>query len=286
MEWKNERCPDGRENRVEPAEDPTTPGGQSDSRDALLAQALAYAAARTNDVRPSEGFEARLMAAAAERKLFAPAVAAPATVERHVLTPRRTLPWVQRWAWAPVALAALALAFWIGTPRQSSPTTGAQPDPQTASVPTSAVPNLEAPISSGEFAGGTVRPREVASEGRPVQTASGVRPKRLASAVPLAGQIEPVPVKPAASAKASASEPPQPRVSEFVPLEFAAAFPAGEPLQTVRVRMDADAFLRWSLPGTAVGLSTQLAHNGRVTADFLVGDDGSPRAIRLVSMDE
>ncbi len=276
MEWKNERCPDGRENRVEPAEDPTTSAGQSDSRDALLAQALAHIAVRTGDVLPPEGFEARLMAAAAERKQFAPAAATAATMERHVLTPRRASPWGQRWAWAPVALAALALAFWIGTPRELPPA-DARPESQTASVENRPVPSVAVANPAR---------RDAASQEQPLQAAGRARPKRRPSAVRPAGQTEPVPVTLAASAKENAPQPLQPRVSEFVPLEYAAAFPAGEPLQTVRVRMDADAFLRWSLPGTAVGLATQLAHNGRVTADFLVGDDGSPRAIRLVSMDE
>ncbi|MCC6263919.1 MAG: hypothetical protein IT169_10110 [Bryobacterales bacterium] len=69
-------------------------------------------------------------------------------------------------------------------------------------------------------------------------------------------------------------------------MEFASAFREGEALQTVRVRIGADDFLRWSLPGSAIGRATQLVHDSSVTADFLVGEDGSPRAIRLVSMDE
>jgi hypothetical protein len=50
--------------------------------------------------------------------------------------------------------------------------------------------------------------------------------------------------------------------------------------------MDAEDFLRLGLPGSAITRATQLVRNDRVTADFLVGDDGSPRAIRLVSMNE
>ena len=280
MEWKNEPRSAGREDRVEPAEGYVASAGQTISRDTLLAQALAHVAACTDDVLPPEGFEARLMAAAEKQELFSPATAVPANGERRAPAPRRASAWVQRWAWAPVALAALALAFWIGTPRQFSPTPSGQPYPLVATAENRPGSSLAVPNRSAR----DPQPRDAAIPAPSVRTASGARPKRRPSAVRPAGQAEPVPATLAASAKESA--PPPPRYSEFVPLEFASAFPVGEPLQTVRVRMDANAFLRWSLPGSAVGLATQLAHNGRVTADFLVGDDGSPRAIRLVNMDE
>ncbi|MDZ7637786.1 MAG: hypothetical protein U5J83_05985 [Bryobacterales bacterium] len=77
-----------------------------------------------------------------------------------------------------------------------------------------------------------------------------------------------------------------PRYSEFLPTPYAFSFPSEEALQTVRVRIDAEDFLRLELPLAASHRATALLQTGRVTADFLVGDDGRPRAVRLVNLSD
>lgn len=239
---------------------------------ALLGQALEQVLAHTRDVLPPDGFEARLLARAEASELLAPAKAAASRPMRIAPPPERFRQAGSRWAWAPVAFAAIALAFWIGTPRRLDSPSVARPESMTTRTGDQA-----APVA----AGGAAAPKADVAV-----AASRRLPKRSQPVAQAAKHVPRVAANPAVLSEVHANEPLQPRYSEFVPLEFASAFREGEALQTVRVRIDADDFLRWGLPGSAIGRVTQLVHDSPVTADFLVGDDGSPRAIRLVSMDE
>lgn len=266
-----------REENMESADTRGTAEEQSDSRDALLGQALAKLAAHTSSTLPPEDFEARLLARAEEQALLQPAGAAPADEPRRVSAFHRL---AFRWAWASIAFAAIAFAFWIGVPREPR-------------LPAEA--GLEAFLAGAEarvenYAGDRAAPNppreETAGPALSAQVARRTRPKQRQLVARTVKPSDSAPAEPVASVDESARETPRPRYSEFIPLEFAPMFPADEAWQTVRVRIGAEDFLRWSLPGSAIARATQLAHNGRVTADLLVGDDGSPRAIRLVSLDE
>lgn len=272
MAEKDRLSPEWRDHGVESTEENGAAAEQSTSRDALLIQSLANVSLQTRGALPPEGLEARLLARAAKQGLLRPASAASANPAPVDAPSRGLLPALQRWTWAPVALAAIALVLWIGSSQRQQTPAGVGSEPQVAGI-------------EDRAASIPPQPEAVRQVGL-TEVASQPKPKRKPLAARTATRPSPAPSKLAASTGEIAGESPQPLYSEFVPLEFASALPADDALQTVRVRMDADDFLRWSLPGSAIARATQLAHNGRVTADFLVGDDGSPRAIRLVSMDE
>jgi hypothetical protein len=249
-----------------------------------LLSALHGLAAQTRAATPPDDLEARLLARAETESLLADPQAVSAT-PRHVL-PRRPQVWFQwpRWAWAPVAAAALALLIFAGArlwqgsdstvpslPQQvavtPSPTAPPSPAP---SVSNSAVQPL--PSKASVDAGRTRRVRR-RPEPRPAP------PVTIASSKP-AGSTP-------ATASPSVADSPEAvgefTYSAFVPLSTAPELRMDEFAQTVRVRVEQEDLWRFGLPVPATRPSARGGQDGRVLADFLVGEDGRPRAIRLVS---
>lgn len=244
------------------------PSTRSTSLDALLTESLDSLAVHMRNALPPEDLEERLLARAAKQGLLGSVGTPCASPKRETVTFGGLLHSIPRWGWASLATAAVVGLFLVSLPEAPPPP--AALTPRIASIIIPAMSNGqqgEAPLQTGK------------RENREAQ------PSRQALIARATKRISPAPAK-LETAVAEGSDAPQPLYSEFVPLEFASVYPAGEALQTVRVRMDAEDFLRLGLPGSAITRATQLVRNDRVTADFLVGDDGSPRAIRLVSMNE
>lgn len=244
------------------------PSEGSTRLDALLTEALENLSAHTRNALPPEDLEARLLARAGKQGLLGSVGTPCARPKRDTLSLGGFLQSVPRWGWASLATAAAVGLFVVSVPEVPPPPAALTPRVASITIPaTSNVQQADAPRQTGKL---------VNRESRPSRKALAARATKRISPAPTELEI----------AAVEEAEAPQPLYSEFVPLEFASVYPAGEALQTVRVRMDAEDFLRLGLPGSAITRATQLVRNDRVTADFLVGDDGSPRAIRLVSMNE
>jgi hypothetical protein len=69
----------------------------------------------------------------------------------------------------------------------------------------------------------------------------------------------------------------------FVPLAMEPALRPNEFTQAVRVRVEPEELWRLGIPVPPVQRGNQQGSGDRVFADFLVGEDGRPRAVRLVS---
>ena len=270
---QNENQPrDGYDENTRLSEVSNAPAVGSASLDALLTEALENLSVHTRDALPAEDLEARLLARAGKQGLLGSVGTPCASPKRDPMALGGFLQSVPRWGWASLATAAVVGLFVISVPEVPPPPAALTPRVASISIPaTSNVQQADAPQQTGKLANRESRPSRKALAARDTKRTSPA-PTKLEKAG-VEGAVE-------------GAEAPQPLYSEFVPLEFASVYPEGEALQTVRVRMDAEDFLRLGLPGSAITRATQLVRNDRVTADFLVGDDGSPRAIRLVSMNE
>lgn len=151
-----------------------------------------------------------------------------------------------RWVYALALAAVIALAVWIGKQPPRRPVEAAR----TASVP------------RGDVKPPPIAPGPPAMEPAPSRTAApavkrGRRPNRR----------PPVQV-------------PQVRSVEFVTIPSAVGLPDLESGSVVRVELPVAA-----LPGYGVELAPNVL-NTTVQADVLVGQDGQPRAIRLITAEE
>ena len=152
----------------------------------------------------------------------------------------------RRWVHAAAAAAVLALATWFGTERERI---FEQPRPA-ASPPAANAIAAAAPAS-------------VASRLSPVETRRGVRGTTAR------------PVR-----RPRVTIPPRVRSFEFHPLPGAAGLPDLESGSVVRIELPVAA-----LPEYGVDIVPDPAKS-TVQADLLVGQDGQPRAIRLVGAEE
>lgn len=149
----------------------------------------------------------------------------------------------RRWMWVPAAIAASLVLAAVS--RLSEPTKLEAPSVPLASYPSAKPP--AAPNSEGSIvAAAAEKPRRKPAARRPRPAA---HPLSVASAKPK-GEAEP-----------------------FVQIPYAPPFTQYDEGQILRVNMAGSSARRMGLPVTA----------GSVQADLLVGNDGLPRAVRLVS---
>ena len=249
-----------------------------------LLSALHGLAAQTRAATPPGNLEARLLARAAAESLLADPQAASAS-PRPVLPRRQEVlfHW-PRWVCAPVAAVALALLILAGARLwQGSDSTAPSLPQQVAVTPSPTAPPSPAPSVSNSAAQPLPSKASV-DTGRPRRVRRRPEP-RPAPPVTVASS------KPAGSTPATASpsvaDAPEAvdefTYSAFVPLSTTPELRMDEFAQTVRVRVEQEDLWRFGLPVPATRPSAWGGRDGRVLADFLVGEDGRPRAIRLVS---
>lgn len=271
--------------------------------DELLMVCLDRLAVLIEQATPPVDLEAKLMAKAESLHLLpaspqvssgseliaktVPAIAAPHQKTSIGLWPR--------FAWASLALATLAALVWVSTswndadsptPSQEtrvasgSPIVGNTianaPESTTASeVKTEPAPIIAAAkrLTTSETAQLPGRPKTPKHVGGGIVEAGSSSKTAASTLVAEADEANrPVP-DPVTDTQA------QPHVlySEFVPVGSIAMIRPEESLQTVRVLIGADEGWRLGLP------VAPNARDARITADFLIGEDGRPRAVRLVS---
>jgi hypothetical protein len=253
-----------------------------------LLNALHGLATQMRAATPPDDLEARLLARAEGEKLFAAPVAVTAAPRRDLGGRRLSRFAWPRWAWAPVAAAALAFVLWTGAQLwQGSGADAPSLPQQAAATPAPTAPPGNAP-SAASPAVQTQLPREpeIPVQRKPARRHPVARP---ATPVTLASLQPPGSTATAAapSVSPSVADSPAPTdefaYSAFVPLSTAPELRMDEFAQTVRVRVEREDLWRFGLPVPATRPSTRGGTDGRVLADFLVGEDGRPRAIRLVS---
>lgn len=260
-----------------------------------LLSAIHGLAAQSRAALPPEDLEARLLARAEAQNLLAEPVKVPAAGREPAWQER---PWRKQrrlWIWAPVAAAACAVLLWTGVAFWREAAAPAPSLPQRASVaPAPTVPpgeesgkndtaSTEMPPSKPTTA------RDLTAKASPVSGATQqerrgpesrkAAPVTMASVQPSGGATEAA--EPAGSESAPIGE--EFAYSAFMPVSTAPELRMDEFAQTVRVRVEPEDLWRLGLPVPPMRLRVPGGEDNRVLADFLVGEDGRPRAIRLVS---
>ena len=272
--------------------------------DELLMVCLDRLAVLIEQATPPVDLEAKLMAKAESLHLLpaspqvssgseliaktVPAIAAPHQKTSIGLWPR--------FAWASLALATLAALVWVSTswngadaptPSQETRVAGGSP------VVGNAISNTPGSTSASEV---KTKPAPITAVAKPL-TASKAAPPPIRAKTPahmgssvaetgsssttaastLMAEADEANRQVPDAAATDTEAPPQILYSEFVPVGSIAMIRPEESLQTVRVRIGADEGWRLGLP------VAPNARDARITADFLIGEDGRPRAVRLVS---
>lgn len=253
-----------------------------------LLSALDGLAAQTRAAAPPDNLEARLMARAEDENLFAARAEATTAAPWRDIRGRRPL-WFAwpRWVWAPVAAAAFALLLWTGAQlwQGSGAEAPSLPQQATANSAPTATQGTALSVASPAVQVQPSRAAETPVQHKPVRRHRGAGPAprvTLASSQPV-GRTETA-ASPSASANAATVPPASDEFtySAFVPLSTAPELRMDEFAQTVRVRVEPEDLWRFGLPVPATRPSARSNRDGKVLADFLVGEDGRPRAIRLV----
>lgn len=271
--------------------------------DARTAQSLSAAldrlAAETRNVTPPSDLEARMLARAEAEHLFVKraefATRSSGGDARRWASLLRFPAWFSGWAWAP-ATAAIALLLWAGiaTWRDFRATVPSQPEEARVATAT------ETPASGASARKESPSPEALAAEqtaaSKPFVTASKSRRARVphpadgakrTTTAALASPAGATVVAETVTTEAMAPQS-QPSLEEFaytafVPLAMEPALRPNEFAQAVRVRVEPEELWRLGLSVPPVQRGIQQGSGDRVFADFLVGEDGRPRAVRLVS---
>ncbi|MCW5963041.1 MAG: hypothetical protein KIT83_03305 [Bryobacterales bacterium] len=246
----------------------------------VLDQALQALARDSQDAEPSAWLEASILQAARQQGLLVPKgeSSASTAVQQHDAA------W--RWIWQPAmwtmaTVAAVTALLWIPAWRES------------LSVPEKPLPGLAVVASvppeaslggvTGDHAGApalaaiakprsarkpraVTSPRETVLASAPVAPRNGMNPDTEGAAPPS--------MEWPAEVLAAARQMTQRNQIESLPARFAPE----QTLQSVRVRMGANDLWRMGLS------SAPTPNNQAVLADFLVGEDGRPLAVRLVGV--
>ena len=277
----------------------------SSEADELLMVALDRLAVRTEQAAPPADLETRLLAKAESLHLLPaspqtpPRRAGVATAVPVVVAPHRKVMfggW-PRLAWASFALAAIAALVWVSTSWNGAEAPAPAQATHVANgsqASRSSVPNEEGSKHASELhstsahAASAVRTSPASKAARPPRAGAAASPSHMPGSIAArdaqakaAGTIVAAQTddaqRTAPDALTDSEAPPNTRYSEFVPVGSIAMIRPEELLQTVRVRIGADEGWRLGLP------VAPNSRDARITADFLVGEDGRARAVRLVS---
>jgi hypothetical protein len=224
-----------------------------------LTMALQVLATEAQEWRAPAATEQRLLAAFAAQQGLEPAVVAR--------------PSANRWRYLLATAAVLTLAVWVI--REAGKPAGSSEVPGNASAPIA--PDSKFIASAGE---------EVKPQNASISPSTTVRPTNRGAASPRTASPRPAAAKASASAKATADKPsdkPAGRAAtpvEFVRIPSAIGLPELESGTVLRMELPLAALPEYGLDiaPDAVGAS--------VEADILVGQDGQPRAIRLIGRPE
>lgn len=267
--------------------------------DARTAQSLIAAldrlGAETRNVDPPSDLEARMLARAEAEHLFVKRADFAARSRGGEARTWASLLRFPAWAWAPAA-AAIALLLWAGIAswRDFRATAPSRLEEARVATPTEA-PGLgagarkESPSPEASAAEQTAASKPLvtgfksrrARVPHPADAAKRTTTATLTSPGSATVFAEPM----ATEAMAPQSQPSLEEFaySAFVPLAMEPALRPNEFTQAVRVRVEPEELWRLGIPVPPVQRGIQQGSGDRVFADFLVGEDGRPRAVRLVS---
>ncbi len=213
--------------------------------------------------------ESALLAAFRQQAEAAP-VAANVIVPTFAKSPLKRFFAQFRWAFVPAAaLTAIALiAFAVSrvlqpaTPQQPVIVKSATPAPTVSATP-SLPEQIEPPAPEPE-------PELRASVSRPA-TQVKAHPNRL-SARPQTGRVT------VTMSDFEVDEPETVSAKDFLVFDYAQNLPPADNVQLMRVRLPRERLVPLGIP-----LPRETRHENFVNADFLVGSDGVPRAIRVAN---